>query len=67
MFLGSVETFSVIIASDLDKKQDSKLLIVLSEHKKATRWSLADIKEISPDVVMHRIHFEENAKISSEP
>jgi len=36
------------------------LLIILSEHKEAIGWSLADIKEISPDVVMHRIHFEEN-------
>jgi len=43
------------------------LLIVLSDHKETIEWSLADIKGISPDVVMHRIRFEENAKNSREP
>jgi len=38
------------------------LLIVFSEHKEAIGWSLADIKGTNPDVVMHRSHFEENAK-----
>jgi len=67
VFLGSVKTLLVIIASDLDKEHESNLLIVLSEYKKAIRWSLADIKGISPNVVMHQIHFEENAKNSREP
>ena len=67
MFLGSAETLPVIIASDLDKEQESKLLSILSEHKKAIKWSLADIKGISPDVVMHRIYFEEKAKNSRVP
>ena len=67
MFLGSTKTLPIIIVSDLNKEQDSKLLIVLSEHKEAIGWFLADIKGISPDVVMRRIYFEENAKNSREP
>ena len=62
-----ISTLPVIIASDLDKEQESKLLIVLSEQKEAIGWSLADIKGISPGVEMHRIHFEENAKNFREP
>jgi len=37
VFLSSVETLPVIIASDLDKEQESKLLIALSEHKEVIR------------------------------
>ena len=40
---------------------------MLQEHKEAIGWSIADIKGISPSVVMHRIHLEENAKTSHEP
>ena len=40
---------------------------MLQEHKEAIGWSIADIKGISPSVVMHRIHLEENAKTSREP
>ena len=67
MFLGSVKTLSIIIASVLNKKHDSKLLSVLNEHKEAIGWPLADIKKISPDVVMHRIYLEENVKSSRVP
>ena len=40
---------------------------MLQEHKEAIGWSIADIKGISPSMVMHRIHLEENAKTSHEP
>ena len=41
--------------------------LVLQEHKEAIGWSIADIKGISPSMVMHIIHLEENAKTSREP
>ena len=66
-FLGSSETLPVIIASDLDDFRERQLISVLQEHKEAIGWSIADIKGISPSVVMHRIHLEENAKTSHEP
>ena len=41
---------------------------VLQEyHKEAIGWSVADIKGISPSMVQHMIHLEENAKTSREP
>ncbi|KAM6556416.1 hypothetical protein CsatB_003435 [Cannabis sativa] len=63
-FLGESNTYPVIIASDLDEKQETKLLDTLRKHKKAIGWTMGDIKGISPAVCMHRIHLEENAKPS---
>ena len=40
---------------------------MLRGHKEATGWSIEDIKGISPAVVMHKFHLEENAKTSQEP
>jgi len=61
-----VRNLAVIISSHLDKDQEEKLLDVLGEHKKTIGWTIANIKEISPSVVMHQIHLEENAKTSRE-
>jgi hypothetical protein len=66
-FLGPAESLPVIIASDLVDAQEEKLLDVLREHKEAIGWTIEDIKGISPSVVMHKIHLEENAKQSREP
>jgi hypothetical protein len=43
------------------------LLKVLREHKEALGWTIEDIKGISPSLVMHKIHLEENSKPSREP
>jgi hypothetical protein len=57
----------VIIASDLKDAQEEELLEVLREHKEAIGWTIEDIKGISPSLVMHKIHHEENSKLSREP
>jgi hypothetical protein len=66
-FLGPAESLPVIIASDLIDAQEEELLRVLREHKKAIGWTIEDIKGISPSLVMHKIHLEENSKPSREP
>jgi len=66
-FLGDSETLHVIISSHFDKDQEGKLLDVLIGHKEALGWTIVDIKEISPSIIMHQIHLEENAKSSREP
>jgi hypothetical protein len=66
-FLGSAESLPVIIASDLKDAQKEELLEVLREHKEAIGWTIEDIKGISPSLVMHKIHLEENSKPSREP
>jgi hypothetical protein len=63
----SSDFLPVIISSDLDDAQEQELPNVLKEHKEAIGWSIEDIKGISPAVVMHKIHLEENAKTSQEP
>jgi hypothetical protein len=67
MFLGPAKTLSVIIALDLLAAQEEKLLDVLKEHKEAIGWTIEGITGISPSVVMHKIHLEEDAKPSREP
>ncbi|XP_028094375.1 uncharacterized protein LOC114294434 [Camellia sinensis] len=67
VFFGPSESLLVIIASDLEDANEHKLLEVLKEHKEAIGWSINDIKGISPSIVMHRIHLEEDAKPSREP
>ena len=57
----------MIIASDLVDAQEEKLLDILREHKEAIGWTIEDIKRISPSVVMHKVHLEENAKPLREP
>jgi len=42
--------------------QGTKLIALLRENKEALRWTLGDIKRISPSIVQHRIHLEDNAK-----
>jgi hypothetical protein len=66
-FLGPAESLPVIIASDLIDAQEEELLRVLREHKEAIGWTIEDIKGISPLLVMHKIHLEENSKPSREP
>jgi hypothetical protein len=66
-FLGPTESLPVIIASDLIDAQKEELLGVLREHKEAIGWTIKDIKGISPSLVMHKIHLEENSKPSREP
>jgi hypothetical protein len=57
----------VIIASDLVNAQEKKLLDILREHKEAIGWTIEGIKGISPSLVMHKIHLEENLKPLREP
>jgi hypothetical protein len=65
-FLGSNNTFPVIIASDLQKDQEDNLLAVLKKHKKAIGWTVAYLKGIDPSICMHQIHLEEDAQPSRE-
>jgi hypothetical protein len=66
-FLGPAESLPVIIASDLVDAQEEELLGVLKEHREAIGWTIEGIKGISPLLVMHKIHLEENSKPSREP
>ena len=65
-FLGPNESLPVTIASDLDRGQEDKLITLLREDKEAVGWTLEDIRGISPSIVQHRIHLEDNTKPSRD-
>ncbi|XP_074356413.1 uncharacterized protein LOC141696126 [Apium graveolens] len=62
VFLDDNESFPVIFSSDLDDGQISKLLTVLRMHRKSIGYSIDDLKGISPDFCMRRIHLDEDHK-----
>ena len=66
-FLGSEETFPMIISSSLNLNQETKLLEILKAHQTAIGWTIADIKGTSPLICTHRIHLEEDVKPSRQP
>ncbi|PON54606.1 hypothetical protein PanWU01x14_193470, partial [Parasponia andersonii] len=67
VFLGSGNTFPVIISSELSVDQERKLINLLQEHKSVLGWTIADIKDISPLICSHRIHLEEGAHPRRDP
>ncbi|XP_070032841.1 uncharacterized protein [Nicotiana tomentosiformis] len=69
-FLATGKAFVDMEAGELtfwvgDEKVDSTLA-VLQKRKKAIRWTLADIRGISPTFCMHKINLEEDSKPSIE-
>ncbi|XP_073259802.1 uncharacterized protein [Populus alba] len=62
VFIGENNTLPVIIATSLTNTQEEKLVKLLCDHKTTIRWTLADIKGISPSMCMHHILLEDNAK-----
>jgi len=66
-YLGEQETLPVIVASNLTNRQEEDLMTILRKHKKAIGWTMTDIKELSPTIIQHRIHLNEEAKPKREP
>ncbi|CAM8934479.1 unnamed protein product [Rhodiola kirilowii] len=66
-FLGENATLPVIIKSGLETDQERRLVEVLSRHKLAIGWTLADLRGVSLAVCMHRILLEDGARPSREP
>ncbi|CAM8910727.1 unnamed protein product [Rhodiola kirilowii] len=61
-FLGPNSTYPVIVNASLTDVETHRLLDVLREHRPALSYSIDDIKGISPDMCMHRIHLEGDAR-----
>lgn len=60
--LGEGGTFPVIISSKLTKSEEHMLIALLKNYKELIGWTLADIKRISPSIVMYRIELDDEAK-----
>ncbi|RDX92718.1 hypothetical protein CR513_25108, partial [Mucuna pruriens] len=61
-YLGDNQQFPIIIANNLHRDQEEKLLEVLKKHKKAIGWMLVDLPGINPSICMHKILLEEDAR-----
>ncbi|KAG8501049.1 hypothetical protein CXB51_003148 [Gossypium anomalum] len=51
VYLGNASTLPVIVSAELTTEQEEKLILVLKQFKKATGWTIADIRGISPSCV----------------
>ncbi|XP_070032020.1 uncharacterized protein [Nicotiana tomentosiformis] len=65
-FLGPCSTLPVILSSCLTNVHVDSTLAVLQKRKKAIRWTLKDIRGISPAFRMHKIKLEDGTKLSIE-
>ncbi|RDY10424.1 hypothetical protein CR513_05058, partial [Mucuna pruriens] len=61
-YLDVEQQFPIIIASNLHREQEDKLLSVLRQHKKAIGWKLSDLSRIKPSICMYRILMQEEGK-----
>jgi len=67
VFLGEQETFTIIITSHLNDWQEENHKTVLRKHKRAIGWTMTDIKGLSPAIVQHHIHLNEEATLKRDP
>ncbi|GJS45323.1 hypothetical protein Tco_0595444 [Tanacetum coccineum] len=66
-FLDNNQEFPIIISSLLSSQEKELLLRVLTKHKSALEWKVADIKGISPSFCTHKILMEDNFKPIVQP
>ena len=62
--LSSSPFLSIVEPPKFDDFWEYQSISILQEHKEAIGWKIADIKGISPSVVMQRTHLEEIDKAS---
>jgi hypothetical protein len=61
-FLGSDKTSPVIVSDELSPEENDMLLNLLKKHKKVMRYSINDLKGLSPAFCTHRIPMEDQCK-----
>ena len=66
-YLGEHYILPVIIASYLTGGQEESLMSVLRREKEAIGWTMSDIKEISPAIVPHHIHLNNDTTPKRDP
>ncbi|RDY06000.1 Retrovirus-related Pol polyprotein from transposon 17.6, partial [Mucuna pruriens] len=61
-YLDTEQQLPIIIANNLHREKEEKLLDVLRQHKNAIGWKLSNLPSINPPICMHRILMEEEAQ-----
>lgn len=65
-FLGSYNTYPVIVSSRLTPMEIDRLLEILRRYRAVIGYSIDDMKGIRPTVCMHRIFLEDDVKPTRE-
>ena len=65
-FIGSDNTYPVIVSSRLTPTEIDRLLEILRRYRAVIGYSIDDMKGISPTVCMHRIFLEDDVKPTRE-
>ncbi|XP_050207515.1 uncharacterized protein LOC126656933 [Mercurialis annua] len=65
-FVGENNMLPIIISSKLTESQEQQVIQVVKNHILAIGWQISDIRGISPSVVMHKIHLEDESKSSAQ-
>jgi hypothetical protein len=61
-FLGPDKSYPVIVSDKLSPEENEKLLNLLKKHRKVIRYSINDLKGLSPAFCTHRIPMEDQCK-----
>jgi hypothetical protein len=61
-FLGPDNTYPVIVSDELSPEENEKLLNLLKRHRKVIRYSINDLKGLSPAFCTHRIPMKDQCK-----
>ncbi|XP_050222544.1 uncharacterized protein LOC126672635 [Mercurialis annua] len=65
-FVGENKTLPIIISNRLSEAQEKRVVQVVQSHILAMGWQISDIRGISPQVVMHKFHLEDESKKSTQ-
>ena len=61
--VGEGRTFPTILSFALDELQEGNLKRLLTQHKSAIGWTIANLKGINPSIYIHKIFLEDDAKL----
>jgi len=67
VFLTKDASKPAIISNSLTPLEENNLMRVLRDNQGALGWSIFDMKGISPDYCMHKIHMEAEYKLVVQP
>ena len=62
VYLDEKKIYPVIISANLSEQEEEKLLKTLKKHRAAIRYTLDNLKGISPTLCQHKINLEKDAK-----
>ena len=67
VYLGEQETLPVIIGSHLTDGEEENLMSILKKNREVIGWIMTNINGLSPAIVQHRIHLNEEATPKRDP